>query len=46
MNAPFLQTYLRMRPIEWQDWFVVVLTTLTVYLYEMNRKNCLRRVAE
>ena len=43
LYAPFFQEYLRTRPIEWQDWLMVVLTTLAVYGYETYRKNRLRK---
>ena len=43
MHLTFFQIYLRMRPIEWQDWLVVAVTTLAVYGYETWRKNRLRR---
>jgi len=38
MYAPFFQKYLRMSPIDWKDWLVVVVSTLAVFLFEEARK--------
>jgi hypothetical protein len=38
MYMPFFQKYLGMRPIAWQDWVVVGITTLAVYVAESIRK--------
>jgi len=39
MYVPILQTYLHMRPIGWQDWIAVAVTTIVVFLYEEMRKS-------
>lgn len=38
MYVPLFQKYLHMHPIVWQDWLVVVVTTLMVFLWEQGRK--------
>lgn len=38
MYVPFLQKYLHMSPIAWQDWIVVIITTLAVFIFEEARK--------
>lgn len=38
MYLPFFQKYLRLSPIEWQDWLIVGLTTMAVYVFENVRK--------
>ena len=38
MYVPIFQTYLGMRPIVWQDWMVVGITTFAVYIAENIRK--------
>ena len=38
MYVPFFQTYLGMRPIVWQDWVIVGITTFAVYVAENIRK--------
>ncbi|HBI16912.1 MAG TPA: ATPase [Candidatus Moranbacteria bacterium] len=38
LYLPFFQKYLRLSPIVWQDWLVVGLTTLAVYIFESVRK--------
>jgi Ca2+-transporting ATPase len=38
MYVPFFQTYLGMRPIVWQDWIIVIVTTFATYLFENIRK--------
>jgi hypothetical protein len=43
LTLPFFQTYLHMRPIEVEDWYMVGITTLAVYLFETWRKSRLRR---
>ncbi|MCX6766087.1 MAG: cation-transporting P-type ATPase [Candidatus Moranbacteria bacterium] len=35
---PFFQKYLHMHPIVWQDWLIVIVTTLLVFLWEEARK--------
>ncbi len=39
MYVPVLQQYLRMLPIDWQDWMVVIATTLAVFIFEESRKS-------
>jgi len=39
MYIPFCQHYIGMRPIEWQDWLIVVITTLAVFGWEEIRKS-------
>jgi magnesium-transporting ATPase (P-type) len=38
MYIPFCQKYIGMRPIQWQDWLVVAITTLAVFGWEEIRK--------
>ncbi|EKE15788.1 MAG: hypothetical protein ACD_11C00105G0013 [uncultured bacterium] len=38
MYAPFFQKNLRMLPIDWQDWLMVVVSMIMVYLLEERRK--------
>ena len=38
MHVPFLQEYLHMMPINWQDWVVVIVTTIVVFVFEEARK--------
>jgi magnesium-transporting ATPase (P-type) len=38
MHVPFFQYYLHMSPIDWQDWIVVVIVCLIVFVYEEARK--------
>ncbi len=38
MYLPFCQTYLRMLPIDWQDWLVVAGSFLAVFFWEELRK--------
>lgn len=38
MYLPILQEYLRMSPIGWQDWIMVVISFLVVFLWEEGRK--------
>lgn len=38
MYVPFLASYLHMRPIDFQDWLVVIMTTLVVFGFEEMRK--------
>jgi Ca2+-transporting ATPase len=38
MYLPFFQKYLRLSPIVWQDWLIVALTALVVYVFENVRK--------
>jgi P-type Ca2+ transporter type 2C len=38
MYLPFFQKYLHMRPIVWQDWLVVIISALAVFLWEQGRK--------
>jgi hypothetical protein len=39
MYIPTLQYYLRMLPIDWKDWLVVVVSTLAVFLWEEGRRS-------
>lgn len=39
MYLPFCQKYLGMVPIGWQDWSVVVITAVAVFLFEEARKD-------
>lgn len=39
MYVPFCQKYLGMVPIEWQDWIVVAISFLAVFLFEEARKS-------
>lgn len=39
MNIPLLSRYLRMFPIGWQDWVMVAITTLAVFVFEESRKS-------
>lgn len=45
LYGSFFREYLYMRPIDAWDWVMVGLTTATVYVYEMRRKNSLREKA-
>ncbi|MDR3559420.1 MAG: HAD-IC family P-type ATPase [Candidatus Pacebacteria bacterium] len=38
MHVPLLQEYLHMSAIDWQDWIVVIVSTLAVFLWEEGRK--------
>jgi Ca2+-transporting ATPase len=38
MYLPLLGTYLHMMPIVWQDWMMVIGTTLAVFIFEEGRK--------
>ncbi|MFZ2154339.1 MAG: cation-transporting P-type ATPase [Candidatus Moraniibacteriota bacterium] len=38
MYLPFFQKYLRLSPIVWQDWLMVIITSLAVYFFESFRK--------
>ncbi len=38
MYLPFCQIYLRMLPIDWQDWLVVIIAFLAVFFWEELRK--------
>ena len=38
MHIPLLQEYLHMSAIGWQDWLVVIISTLAVFLWEEGRK--------
>jgi Ca2+-transporting ATPase len=38
MHVPFFQYYLHMSPIDWQDWIVVVIVCIIVFIYEEARK--------
>lgn len=38
MYVPIFQKYLGMRPIAWQDWMIVIITTVAVYIAESIRK--------
>ncbi|EKE22138.1 MAG: putative cation-transporting ATPase, P-type family, partial [uncultured bacterium] len=38
MYLPFFQKYLHLSPIVWQDWLVVIITSLAVYFFESMRK--------
>ncbi|MFA6183612.1 MAG: cation-translocating P-type ATPase [Parcubacteria group bacterium] len=38
MYLSFFQKYLRMSPIQWQDWLIVITVTLVVYFFESARK--------
>ncbi|TAK95842.1 cation-transporting P-type ATPase [Patescibacteria group bacterium] len=38
MYLPFCQHYLRMLPIQWPDWLMVIGTTMAVYFFEEARK--------
>lgn len=38
MYLPFFQKYLRLSPIAWQDWLMVIATSLAVYFFESFRK--------
>lgn len=38
MYVPFIQKYLHMLPITWQDWMVVLITTIAVFVFEEGRK--------
>lgn len=38
MYVPVLAKYLHMSPIGWQDWLVVAITTIAVFVYEEGRK--------
>lgn len=38
MYVPFFQYYLHMSPIDWQDWIVVIVACLIVFIYEEARK--------
>jgi potassium/sodium efflux P-type ATPase len=38
MHVPILQKYLHMSAIGWQDWIVVLISTLAVFLWEEGRK--------
>lgn len=42
MYVPFFQKYLRMSPIVWQDWLVVGITVVVVYIFENVRKRMAR----
>ncbi len=39
MYVPLLREYLHMLPIGWQDWMVVLATTLAVFIFEEARKS-------
>lgn len=39
MYLPFFQKYLHLSPIDWQDWSVVIVTTLAVFGWEEIRKS-------
>ncbi len=43
INVPLLRQYLHMSQIGWQDWLVVVITTLAVFILEESRKSDIRR---
>ena len=36
--VPLFQKYLHMSPIDWQDWLVVMVTTIVVFVFEEARK--------
>jgi Ca2+-transporting ATPase len=38
MYLPFFQHYLRMLPIDWKDWLMVIVATIAVFLFEEARK--------
>jgi Ca2+-transporting ATPase len=38
MYVPFIQQYLHMSPIMWQDWIAVAIVTCIVFIYEEMRK--------
>jgi magnesium-transporting ATPase (P-type) len=38
MYVPFFRLYLHMAPIDWQDWLMVIVTTLAVFVFEEGRK--------
>jgi Ca2+-transporting ATPase len=41
--VPFFQYYLQMSPIEWQDWLMVIVWTIMVFLFEEARKESVKK---
>ena len=39
MYVPLLQQYLHMAKIDWQDWLVVIISVLAVFIFEEARKS-------
>ncbi|EKE11269.1 MAG: hypothetical protein ACD_15C00112G0013 [uncultured bacterium] len=44
MYLPFFQKYLHMHPIEWQDWLVVLISFLAVFIFEEARKGEVKKL--
>jgi P-type Ca2+ transporter type 2C len=38
MYLPFFQKYLRMLPIDWKDWLIVIASCVVVFFWEESRK--------